>query len=158
MAGIGPQPKDPKRRVRNNKDPVPTTVLEFVPGEVPELPTFQIDVEGQLEEFKWHSRTYVWWEVWRNSPQAELFGQSDWDFLIDTALIHTRFWNGNMNVAAELRLRVAKFGATPEDRARLRYQFAQADEADAKRPEVPSSKQRRGGTLRAMDLPLEEAG
>ncbi|WP_443701391.1 phage terminase small subunit [Prescottella equi] len=45
-----------------------------------------------------------------------------------------------------MRLRVAKFGATPEDRARLRIQFAAADEADGKRtrPAGGSSRDRRG--------------
>lgn len=39
---------------------------------------------------------------------------------MDTALLHAELWSGNGAVASELRLRVAKFGATPEDRARLR--------------------------------------
>ena len=34
-------------------------------------------------------------------------------------------------LTGELRLRVAKFGATPEDRARLRITFAVADSAEA---------------------------
>ncbi|MEU7639867.1 hypothetical protein AB0C11_27880 [Streptomyces sp. NPDC039016] len=72
--------------------------------------------------------------MWRASPQAEHFSSTDWDFLLDTALIHARLWSGESSAAAELRLRVAKFGATPEDRSRLRMQFAQADEADAQRP------------------------
>lgn len=38
-----------------------------------------------------------------------------------------------MKLAGELRLRTAKFGATAEDRARLRIQYAAADEADDKR-------------------------
>lgn len=39
-------------------------------------------------------------------------------------------WAGDTKLAGELRLRVAKFGATPEDRARLKIQFAAADEAE----------------------------
>src|SRR5699024_12788680 len=69
-------------------------------------------------------------------PQAEHFGSTDWSFLLDTAILHANLWvNGDTTVLPELRLRVAKFGATPEDRARLRMQFAEADEADLRRPE-----------------------
>jgi hypothetical protein len=52
---------------------------------------------------------------------------TDWDFLLDTALLHARYWEGDEKVAAELRLRVAKFGATPEDRARLRMSVGEPD-------------------------------
>jgi hypothetical protein len=52
-------------------------------------------------------------------------------------------------LAAEVRLRVAKFGATPEDRARLRMVFADADEKDERRAAKSSSRDRRGG-LKAL--------
>jgi hypothetical protein len=73
-------------------------------------------------------------EMWRRSAQAETFTESDWSFLLDTALMHHAMWSkGQWTLAAEVRLRVAKFGATPEDRARLRMVFADADEKDEKR-------------------------
>lgn len=60
---------------------------------------------------------------------------TDWDFLLDTALLHAELWSGNRSVAAELRLRVAKFGATPEDRARLRIQVGDGEKPPtAKKP------------------------
>jgi hypothetical protein len=142
MAGRGPQPKDPGRRARANKDPNPQTLLRFEQAEPPELPTLQVMKDGDLVEHVWPQRTLDWWEMWKASPQAEHFSSTDWDFLLDTAVVHARLWSGEMSAAAELRLRVAKFGATPEDRARLRMQFAQADEADSKRPAASSSKQR----------------
>lgn len=74
--------------------------------------------------------TLAWWETWRRSPQAATFTATDWDFLVDTALLHARFWAGDEKVAAELRLRVAKFGATPEDRARLRMQLGDPNAED----------------------------
>lgn len=153
MAGRGPQPKSPGRRARSNSDPIPTTVLRFEAADQPSLPTVQVEVDGKLVEFVWPAATERWWAMWRDSPQAENFGSTDWDFLLDTALIHARFWNGNLSVGSELRLRVAKFGATPEDRARLRMQFAQADEADGKRTApVPSSREQYG-TLHALPTP-----
>ncbi|AJT67435.3 hypothetical protein T261_5819 [Streptomyces lydicus] len=101
--------------------------MRFEQAEPPDLPDWP-------DEGDWPQRTREWWQMWRSSPQAEHFSSTDWDFLLDTALIHARLWSGESSAAAELRLRVAKFGATPEDRSRLRMQFAQADEADAQRP------------------------
>lgn len=150
VAGRGPQPKNPSRRARANKDPIDQTVLRFEQAESPDLPPLTSRVEGELVEVPWPQRTLDWWEMWRRSPQAEHFSSTDWDFLLDTALIHARLWSGEMSAAAELRLRVAKFGATPEDRARLRMQFAQADEADSKRPEGGRSARERRGTLHAL--------
>lgn len=47
--------------------------------------------------------------------------QPDWDFLLDTALMHHWMWTrGNFELAAEVRQRVQQFGATPEARQRLR--------------------------------------
>lgn len=135
MAGRGPQPKDPSRRAGHTKDPNVQTVLRFEQAEPPSLP----DHPGEDD---WPERTLDWWEMWVASPQADTFSSTDWDFLLDTALLHARLWRGEVTAAAELRLRVAKFGATPEDRARLRMQFAQADEADSKRPATGSSKAR----------------
>lgn len=69
----------------------------------------------------WHTRTVAWWVTWRKSPQALIFIDTDWDFLLDTALMHHMMWSkGRWDFAAELRLRVSKFGATIEDRNRLR--------------------------------------
>jgi hypothetical protein len=139
MAGVGPAPKDPNKRARRNGDPVPTTVIRFEPGEQPDLPA----------GYDWPAPTRAWWEMWKTAPQAEHFMATDWDFLLDTALIHSELWSGNAGVAGELRLRVAKFGATPEDRARLRLSFAEADEKDAARP-AGSSARERYGNLRAV--------
>ena len=52
---------------------------------------------------------------------------ADWDFLQDTALMHRRMWHdGDMKMAAEIRLRVGQFGATPGDRGRLRVEFSES--------------------------------
>ena len=139
MAGMGPAPKPQSRRARRNADTTPTTILRFEEAEQPELR----ELPGGEE---WCEATKQWWQMWARSPQAEHFGSTDWDFLLDTALIHNDVWGFlNFDRLPELRIRVAKFGATPEDRARLRMQFAEADEADARRPEIParSAKERR---------------
>ena len=127
MAGRGPAPKDPDKRRRRNGPPVPTTELtadDEVRG--PDLP----------DVMEWPPATMTWWETWRSSPQAQAFTETDWSFLLDTALLHARMWKGDASVAAELRLRVAKFGATPEDRARLRMTISE--------PENPGDEPRSG--------------
>jgi hypothetical protein len=71
----------------------------------------------------------------------------DWDFMLDTAMMHSAMWNGEMKMAAEVRIRVAKFGATPEDRLRLKVQV----EEDLK-PEIrtPKAKARRERLLKVV--------
>lgn len=131
MAGIGQPPKDPSTRARRNKDHVPTTVLPFIAAEQPVLPRMG-------PKFRWPAATRRWWEMWGDSAQASLMTATDWSFLLDTALVHAAMWSGDFSVAGELRLRVAKFGATLEDRARLRITFADADKADSDRSETPA--------------------
>lgn len=80
-------------------------------------------VEDAFDE--WHPMTIKWWDSWRTSPQAaRMMSGPDWYFLLDTALIHHHMWmNHKWEFASEVRLRAAKFGATPEDRARLRMEI-----------------------------------
>jgi hypothetical protein len=83
--------------------------------------------------------------MWADSPLSAEFTSTDWSELLDTALLHSAFWRGDLGRAAELRLRVAKMGATPEDRARLRIQFATANEVEKKAaPSSPATRSRRG--------------
>lgn len=136
MAGYGGQNrKPPDQRARRNKDPIPMRIVEIEPTPQPLLPA----------DIDWHPQTVKWWLKWGESALSATFTDDDWSELLDTALIHNRFWNGDMRVAGELRLRAAKFGSTPEDRARLRIQVVTADEAEAKaeaRSSVPASRQR----------------
>lgn len=132
MAGRGPAPKDPAKRRRRNADPKPTTTVAS-DGDVrgPELP------EGVLDDESWHPRTVQWWNTWRKSAQSQMFTDTDWDFLLDTALMHHTMWSKQRwEFAAELRLRAAKFGATPEDRMRLRMEI---DTPGGGKPAAPAS-------------------
>lgn len=113
MAGVGRAPKDPATRRRRNKPAVPTSTVA-VDGELrgPDLP--------DLDDEAWHSRTVGWYRTWRQSAQAQVFTDTDWDFLIDTALMHHTMWSkGRWEFASEVRLRGAKLGATKDDRKRL---------------------------------------
>jgi hypothetical protein len=150
MAGNGPPPKDPTRRARRNSDPVPLRVVHAEPVAQPDLPTFEIEVDGELIEFVWPARTREWWGMWKDSPLSAEFTSTDWSELMDTAVLHARYWRGQVSLAGEIRLRVAKFGATPEDRARLRITFANADEAEDRRGGAngQTARERRAGTRR----------
>jgi len=142
IAGMGPAPKANGRRARKNKDAVPSTTVRFERADQPQLP--------EIDE-PWHPQTLAWWKMWADSPLSDNFGTTDWEFLLDTALIHHWYWSGDQRVAGELRLRVAKFGATPEDRARLRIQFADADQRDEGRGNASekSARERFGNVTKA---------
>lgn len=120
MGGV--PPKDPDRRARRNKDPINETVIETAPVKPPPFPT----------KYKREPELQRWWNKWCDSPQAEMFSLTDWEFLRDTLPLVKAYYEGDMKVASEIRLRVAKFGATPEDRLRLRLRFVDAD--DEKKP------------------------
>lgn len=138
MPGKGPAPKAVRSRPNDTARRQAEMQRLEKDGEIrgPELP------EGD-----WHPRTIAWWDNWRRSSQAQHMGQVDWDFMVDTAMMHSAMWNGEMKMAAEVRIRVAKFGATPEDRLRLKVQV----DEDLK-PEVraPKAKARRAHLLKVV--------
>lgn len=87
--------------------------------------------DGQV----WHPRTIALWDALRRHPMLADELDLGWEFLIDTALMHHTMWSkGKWEYAAELRLRVAKFGATPEDRMRLKMKVEKPDADKAKGP------------------------
>lgn len=146
MPGRGPAPKDPRRRARGNKDPIPTTHIAAEPLAPMALPDDLLR-DGDV----WHPATLRWWARWCTSPLAANLPAVDWAELEACAVMHNEFMRKRtFTVAAELRLRMAKFGATPEDRARLRIQIADADDKDDKRAAKSNSSRERYGQLRAV--------
>lgn len=142
MAGRGPAPKPSVERRRRNKPAEPTTFVS-PDGQAhgPELP----------DTHEWPAATELWWQTWRESAQAQTFTDTDWSFLLDTAVLHAEFWLGDRSVAAELRLRAAKFGATPEDRARLKLEVGEPPTPSQPRGLQPkATKARRERLLRAV--------
>lgn len=140
MAGRGPAPKDPSQRRRRNADEPVTVVKADGAEHGPELPA---DVD-------WPDATRDWWDIWRRSAQAGTFTDTDWSFLLDTAILHMSFWDGDRSVAAELRLRAAKFGATPEDRARLKISVGEPSGKAKPREAKPAARTRRDRILKAV--------
>lgn len=141
MPGRGPAPKDPSQRIRRNKDTLPTVIV---------VPDDEIRGPDLPEGFDWPAQTRQWWLTWRRSPQAQMFTDTDWSFLLDTATLHAEFWLGDRSVAAELRLRVAKFGATPEDRARLKLAVGDPTKRPVAKAVTAADKDRRSRLLRAV--------
>lgn len=135
MAGPGPAPKAERTRPSDNAARQ-REMTHLEPDGQQRGPDLPDDVLAEGEQ--WHPATVRWWDTWRLSPQAQQFTDTDWRFLLDTALMHHTMWSkGRWEYAGELRLRSAKFGATPEDRMRLK----QTVHAPADAPEEPSAEQ-----------------
>lgn len=142
MAGRGRAPKDPSQ-VRRRNAAEPLTVVTADGKEYgPELP----------DTHEWPTATLAWWKTWRTCAQASKFTDTDWSFLLDTAVLHAEFWLGDRSVASELRLRAAKFGATPEDRARLKITIGDPDTQPGSpaRLQTKESRGRRSRLLQAV--------
>ncbi len=143
MAGHGPAPKEQRSRGRD------TVVRDMIrsdgkiggfdlPDDV--LPPIKVDgeleydIDGNVIREEWHPQTVRWWNNWRESPQAtRMLTGPDWDYLLDTALLHHQMWESggkNSERAAEIRLRVATFGATYADRLRLKFEIEAPEEFD----------------------------
>jgi len=147
MAGRGPAPgqgaKPAGERRRRNAPAADEFEVVTPDGELhgPELP----------DTHDWPPATLAWWKTWRECALAPKFTATDWSFLLDTAVLHADFWLGNRALASELRLRVAKFGATVEDRARLKVEIGDPDKPKApRRLQTKSGQDRKTRLLRAV--------
>ena len=110
MAGRGPAPKDPDRRARRNAQPVGQRVIEVEPLAPMALPA---DLLPEGEE--WHPATLRWWGRWCDSPLAADLPAVDWSELEACAVLHHEYMRKRtFTLASELRLRMGKFGGTPD--------------------------------------------
>ncbi len=159
MAGKGRAPTD--RPAGHGAAKARESATETVNAKVakqPTLPSFSVtyvDENGDFrsERFTWPAQTRAWWKMWADSELSKKFTATDWSELLDTARLHAAYWMGDLKVANELRLRTAKFGATPEDRARLGIQFAFPDPDASKSTTTVggrTSARARRGPLRAV--------
>lgn len=135
MAGRGLPPAESRSRARDNvvRDTIKSdgTLGGFDLRDLPEefLPIARKedwpDENTPVREM-WHPATLRWWDNFRSSPQAtRMTTDVDWDYLLDTALMHHVSWQSggkNSERFAEIRIRVANFGATYADRLRLRLE------------------------------------
>ncbi|MFM9464129.1 hypothetical protein ACKI1K_14930 [Streptomyces scabiei] len=63
------------------------------------------------------------WRTWSTSPQTQGWTETDWTELEITTKLVDEFYRGELKLASEIRMRVAKWGATVEDRSRLRMKI-----------------------------------
>lgn len=130
MAGRGAAPKPNHQRARDTARRIDARAIQ-----VPDQP--HNGVIPTLPQGEWLDATLLWWNTWSHAPQAALFIATDWMFLIETAYIANAFYGGNLTLGPELRLRCAKFGATTEDRSRLRMLLVPVEDDD-KNPKLAS--------------------
>jgi hypothetical protein len=138
-------PQDPaKGRLTGHRKHRDFKLIKVPPAKQPALP------KGMV----WPEQTKIWWKMWGDSPLSDDFTANDWSELLDCARLHSTIWAGAPSkmipAMAELRQRVAKFGATPLDRQRLRITLATADieedraEARAEQKKKTGARARRG--------------
>ena len=131
MAGRGPAGKGKRARDRDTPEFAELPPPAELYGEP--LP------EGVLPDGEsWHAQTLALWASLRGSPLLKDEPALGWQFLVDTALMHHTMWTkGKWEFASEVRLRVAKFGATPEDRMRLKVKIATPSDPAPAAPAQP---------------------
>ena len=133
MAGNGPPPKDAAKRARRNAEPVPLRVVVVTPAEQPSL----VDAVGELNPatgLPWSSGTLLLWDALGEIPTTSNLVAAQWLLLARAMILDDALLNGSVSAASEARLQLAKFGVAPDDVARLRFSFAQADQAEARAP------------------------
>lgn len=71
------------------------------------------------------------WKTWASAPQTQHWLETDWSELEITTKLVDEFFQGNTRLAGEIRQRVGRWGATTEDRARLRMDFDRQAQEEA---------------------------
>lgn len=125
MGSRGPTPK--ASAVRRNKH---ENAVELSPETRPgrPLPSYLPVSTNAAKHF---------WKTWSQSPQSATWMETDWEELAVTVLLVDELYKGDTKLAGEIRQRVAKWGATNEDRARLRMKFEKPEEG----PSEPTEKE-----------------
>ncbi|NEB42533.1 hypothetical protein [Streptomyces sp. SID14515] len=104
----GPKPKD--NAVRRNKHEHAQTLSSSTTEGRALPPGLGIKTAGARR----------FWRTWATSPQAGSWAETDWAELEITVKLVDALYAGDVKLAGEIRQRVAKWGATTEDRSRLR--------------------------------------
>jgi hypothetical protein len=121
----GPKPKD--NAVRRNKHEHAQTLSSSTTTGRALPPGLGIQTSGAKR----------FWKTWATSPQAGKWLETDWAELEITTRLVDGFYQGDMKLAGEIRQRVAKWGATAEDRARLRMSIEDQDQDEAAETAAP---------------------
>ncbi|MET8702724.1 hypothetical protein ABZW10_28275 [Kitasatospora sp. NPDC004723] len=112
----GPQPK-PNAVRRNKHEHAQELSTAAQPGR--ELPRgLGISTSGAKR----------FWKIWATSPQSSQWAETDWAELEITTRLVDALYQGDLRHAGEIRQRTAKWGATTEDRNRLRMSIKDEDQ------------------------------
>ena len=153
MAGVGRAPKDPAKRAGHSpKDPVPLRVVQIVPASQPAL----VDAIGELNPATgspWTAGTLRLWDALGDIPTTANLVSAQWLLLARAMILDDALLAGSVTAASEARLQLAKFGIAPDDVARLRIQFAQADTVEASVPKRSVNRERFGNIRVEQDRP-----
>lgn len=123
MAGRKPSERP---TVTRHKPTVDWTDVLNVPfsGDVPELPlTRTILKDNEPVEIPIEPRTRNWWSAITKMPHCVLWQDSDWQFALDTAMVHAAASHGQVTAMSELRQREKIMGTTVDARRDLRLRY-----------------------------------
>lgn len=150
MAGRGPAPKDPSKRVRKSRNMGEFQVIEIEPHRQPAL----VEVLGEINPATsepWSKPSLDLWEALGGFPTTQSLTATQWQLLARAIILDDLIMRGEVKHMQEFRLQLAKFFIAPDDVLRGRFQFAQADEAENRMQQRRSSL---GGSARARRGPL----
>ena len=123
----GRKPND--KAVNRNPPRVDWVAIDNVPysGPVPELPESRtyINPQGEVQEVPIERRTREWWEAVTKMPHCVMWQASDWQFCLDTAMVHASASHGSVSAMSELRQREKIMGTTVDARRDLRIQYVE---------------------------------
>lgn len=152
MAMSGRKPSD-RPTVTRHKPTVDWTEVVNVPysGERPELPVSRMVMtpKGELQEFPIEQRTRNWWNAVSSMPHCVLWSPSDWQFALDTAMVHADAAHGKTTAMAELRMREKIMGTTVDARRDLRIRYVEPEPETPEIAPVSSLSERRQKLLDA---------
>lgn len=122
MAGHGPAPKPEGQKRHRIADKIETSHLLDDGSQLgPELSV----LTGRSD---WPAPVERWFHVWRTSPQAKAFIDTDWQRLGMVAFLYEQFLiEAKPNLLSEIRLNEERLGATVVDRQRARMNIERAD-------------------------------
>jgi len=132
VTGRGFPPGDPEKRARPNSAQAIT-----------DLPAARAPVRPPRLPASYGKAVRAWWRTWLGSPQAAMFAATDWQRLLMLApLVEEYAAAPTTGLLAEIRLNEAKFGATPEDRQRLRWRVPPGTAAPAEAAAAAPARER----------------
>lgn len=160
MAGRGPAPKDPAKLAGHGAAKArqgEMRVINVEPVPQPDLVEMLGGINAATGE-EWHPSTLVLWRNLGEFPSLGSMQAAQWAVLARAMMLDDAFMRGELRHASELRLQLQKFGIAPDDVARLRIVFAQADEADSKRDTSGASARERRGQIRVIKPDVKASG